>query len=80
VCHGIGLLDVGLATAERDPVMLRRITLKVALVGLFVLSLIVVPACSQSTAEPAALTGDSSSASDSHERHATGMDSQVADM
>ncbi len=59
--------------------MLKRIILKSVLVGMFVFSLVVIPACSQSTAEPAALTGDSPAA-DSHERHATGMDSQAGDM
>ena len=60
--------------------MLKRIILKSVLIGMFVFSLIVIPACSQSTAEPTALTGDSNAAADSHERHATGMESQAADM
>lgn len=60
--------------------MLKRIIVKSALVGMFVLSLALVPACSQNTAEPAALTGDTGTAVDSHERHATGIESQAADM
>ncbi|MBU1983482.1 MAG: hypothetical protein ABII12_07295 [Planctomycetota bacterium] len=60
--------------------MLKRTILKSTLIGLFVFSLSVIPACSQNTAEPAALTGDSSTAVDSHERHAAGIESQAADM
>ncbi len=54
--------------------------LKSALIGMFVFSLSVIPACTQNTAEPAAMTGDSSATVDSHERHETGMGSQAADM
>ncbi len=60
--------------------MLKRIILKSVLVGMFVFSLSVIPACTQNTAEPAAMTGDSSASVDSHERHATGIESQAADM
>ena len=54
---------------------MKRMIVKSTLVGLFLFSLIVVPACSQSTAEPSALTGND----DIHERHVTGMESQAAD-
>ncbi len=65
--------------SKGDTAMLKRIVLKSVLVSMFVFSLIVIPACSQKTAEPAALTGDSPAAA-SHERNATGMESQAADM
>jgi hypothetical protein len=62
-----------------DTAMSKRIILKALLTSLFVFSLIVIPACSQSTAEPSAFTGDTGAAP-THERHATGIESQAADM
>lgn len=58
--------------------MFKRMIFKTAMVGLFVLSMFVIPACSQNTAEPEAMTGDAAM-QPVHERHATGIESQAAD-
>ena len=54
--------------------MLKRIKY-IVMGGLLVLSCLLIPACVTTEAKPAALTGD-----EVHERHATGMESQAADM
>ncbi len=59
--------------------MLKRIVMKSALLGMFVFSLAMIPACTRSTAEPVALTGDDTAAAPTHERHATGVGSQTRD-
>ncbi len=56
--------------------MLKRIVMKSVLVGMFVFSLAVIPACTRGTADPVALTGEDAP---THERHATGIDSQTKD-
>ena len=54
--------------------MLHRAMLKVVLGGLLAISAAAMTGCQEPTAEPGELVGQ-----DVHERHATGIDSQVAD-
>ncbi len=60
-----------------DATMFKKM-IKTAMVGLFVLSMFVIPACSQNEAEPQAMTGDSDM-QPTHQRHATGIETQAAD-
>ena len=58
--------------------MLRHTLLKVVVSGLVIVTGFGITACTMTEARPAALTGQSDEPT--HERHATGFDSQVSDM